>query len=140
MMGNMASFVSLKMKDLMVEEVTLTLIWNMVSMVSLRKMDLLVEEVSLTLMGNMASMVSIVSLLMKVSLVQHKYHVVALAIKVMKLVAMVSTPLGVLLEEVLLFISQAQDWLGKPSAGPTSLCLKWWATIWLQKLAHYLLA
>ena len=99
---------------------TPTLIWNLVHMVSLRKIDLLVEEVSLTLMGNMASMVSIVSLLTKVSLLQHKYHVVALAIMVMKLLAMVSTPLGVLLEEILLFISQAEDLLGKRSAGPTS--------------------
>ena len=70
---------------------------------------------------------SIVSLLMKdplveeVSLVRHKYYVVALAIKVTKLVVMVPTPLVVLLEEVLLFISQAQDLLGKPSAGPTSV-------------------
>ena len=75
----------------------------------------------------MEGMASIVSLYMKdplveeVSLVQHKYHVVALAIKIMKLVVMVPTPLVVLLEEVLLVISQAQDLLGKPSAGPTSV-------------------
>ena len=90
--------VSLRLKNLLAEEVTLTLMEGMASMVSLRMKDLLVEKVTLTLMGNMASLVSLRvkdPLAEEVSLMRQKYHVGAMDSKVMGLVVVTTMEFGI---------------------------------------------
>ena len=80
---------SLRIKDLLVWEVSLTLTVNMASMVSLSLKDLLAEEVTLTLMGMLASLVRLRvkdPLVEEVSLMGQMYLVGALARKVMGVV------------------------------------------------------
>ena len=113
---NISSMVSLRLKDLLAEEVTLTLMEGMASMVSLRMKDLLVEKVTLTLIGNMASLVSLRvkdPLVDEVSLMGHKYHVGKLASNVLGLAVVATMELCIPCPSESCFISKVGKLLMK---------------------------